>query len=105
MTDDGEKSSNVLNQVSLPIINRNQCNAPDWLDGAVTSNMICAGYAAGSKDSCQGDSGGPLTCQNKGVWYLEGVISWGEGCAQPKQPGIYVRLTRYVSWVTQVADD
>ena len=89
-------------QVSLPIINRNQCNDPDWLDGVVTSNMICAGYAAGGKDACQGDSGGPLVCEKNGVWYLQGVVSWGDGCALPNEPGIYTRVTRYVSWIGQV---
>ena len=57
-------------------------------------SMFCA--AGIGKDSCQGDSGGPVV---DGNGYLVGVVSWGEGCAQPDYPGVYARLWDHRDWI------
>lgn len=64
----------------------------------VTDNMICAGSFFGGKDSCQGDSGGPLICNGK----LQGIVSWGIGCAYSYYPGVYTKVANYVSWIQWV---
>ncbi|XP_024915703.1 trypsin-3 [Cynoglossus semilaevis] len=61
----------------------------------ITQNMICAGSQNGGKDSCQGDSGGPLICNGK----LEGIVSWGIGCAYAYYPGVYTKVQNYLSWI------
>ncbi|XP_066986868.1 clotting factor G beta subunit-like isoform X7 [Macrobrachium rosenbergii] len=85
----------VLNEVDVPILTNEACGQSYY--GLVTSNMICAGYASGGKDSCQGDSGGPLVVEDSGRWVLVGITSWGNGCARPGNPGVYTRVTRYIS--------
>merc|ERR1712002_1049965 len=58
---------------------------------SITDSMICAGNPG--KDSCQGDSGGPLITDEGGYYSQIGVVSWGEGCADPRFPGVYARVT------------
>ncbi|OXB56671.1 hypothetical protein ASZ78_013117 [Callipepla squamata] len=49
----------------------------------------------------QGDSGGPLSCRHEEVWYLVGITSWGEGCARPRQPGVYTKVVEYSDWILE----
>ena len=62
----------------------------------VTNEMICANSIDG-KNACQGDSGGPLICLENGLPVLTGVTSFGEKCGKP--PGIFTRVTSYLSWI------
>ena len=84
---------------ALPFVPRTVCNSTQAYDGRITANMICAGVRAGGKDSCQGDSGGPLTFGTGPSSKLAGVVSWGDGCAQPDKVGVYTRVPNYVGWV------
>lgn len=48
--------------------------------------MICAAPRRGGRDVCNGDSGGPLMVGTPAGWRLEGIVSFGIGCARPGLP-------------------
>jgi secreted trypsin-like serine protease len=99
-TAEGGETSNVLRQVSVPIVNNDTCRSfEDY--GHLTENMFCAGNAEGGQDACQGDSGGPIFMMFDGTPTQVGIVSWGIGCARPNAPGVYTRLSRYVGWVRE----
>ncbi|XP_045102250.1 serine protease svh-1-like isoform X3 [Portunus trituberculatus] len=92
--------SKVLQSALLPILPRSTCQA-DYVYGPVrlTQGMYCAGYLEGGVDTCQGDSGGPMVCLVEGRHTIVGITSWGHGCARPNKPGVYTKLTHYLSWL------
>lgn len=47
------KTSNNLNYVAVPLIERSRCNAAYIYNGMILPTMICAGDLAGGIDSCQ----------------------------------------------------
>jgi secreted trypsin-like serine protease len=71
---------------------------PGGMDGTYdATSMLCAGEAQGGRDACQGDSGGPLVARGR----LIGLVSWGIGCGQAGNPGVYMRvshLMRTLGW-------
>lgn len=67
------------------------------------ASMLCAGIALGGVDTCQGDSGGPLAINDGEDWFLAGITSWGDGCAEANFPGLYTRVTSYLGWILQNA--
>ncbi|XP_036905195.1 trypsin-like [Sturnira hondurensis] len=79
--------------LDAPILSSRACNSA--YPSQITDNMICVGFLGGGKDSCQGDSGGPVVCNGQ----LQGIVSWGYGCALKGRPGVYTKVCNYVSWI------
>ncbi|XP_066457443.1 cationic trypsin-3-like [Eleutherodactylus coqui] len=92
----GDKSRNVLQCGEATVLSSSECNKA--YPGQITSNMICAGFLEGGKDSCQGAAGGPLVCN--GV--LQGIASFG--CAGGK-PGVYSKFCNYVTWIKETINE
>lgn len=102
-TSEGGASASRLQQVSVPIVSNATCNQSQSYNGRVDTTMLCAGYAAGGKDSCQGDSGGPLFVPYGATWGLAGIVSWGDGCARAYKYGVYTRVGIFTDWVQREA--
>ena len=51
-----------------------------------------------------GDSGGPMVVRRErdDRFVLGGIISWGIGCAEPNQPGVYTRISEFRDWINQI---
>ncbi|EFO93130.1 hypothetical protein CRE_09997 [Caenorhabditis remanei] len=94
-----------LQAALIPIIDRFDCVNSSQIYTSMSRSAFCAGYLEGGIDSCQGDSGGPFACRREdGAFVLAGVISWGDGCAQKKQPGIYTMVAPYLSWINAIVN-
>merc|ERR1712002_86100 len=85
-----QKQAAVL---KIPILSDRDCK--NSYPGMITDAMFCAGYLEGGKDSCQGDSGGPVVCNGQ----LQGVVSWGYGCAEKDHPGVYAKVCIFNDWL------
>ncbi len=96
---EGGATSNLLQEVTIPIVSNATCQAGYAPNITILPTMLCAGLEAGQKDSCQGDSGGPLLVGGTGAWQQTGVVSFGIGCARPGKFGVYTRVSRYLDWV------
>ncbi|WP_115944479.1 serine protease [Amycolatopsis thermalba] len=97
-TSDGGARSDVLRKAEVPVISDSGCRAS--YSNYDSRSMVCAGYPEGKVDACQGDSGGPLVVGNT----LIGLVSWGDGCAQPGKPGVYTRVITYVNEIRSEAE-
>jgi len=98
--DEPGRSPAILRAASIPLIEWNACKNANFLyQEMVTETMTCAGFMTGGIDGCQGDSGGPLVKIVDGKATLLGVVSWGIGCAQPNNPGIYTNVAYELDWI------
>uniref|UniRef100_A0AAG5DRF8 Peptidase S1 domain-containing protein n=1 Tax=Anopheles atroparvus TaxID=41427 RepID=A0AAG5DRF8_ANOAO len=96
----------VLQEVTVPVIENKICETMYRSAGYIEHIphiFICAGWKKGGYDSCEGDSGGPMVIQRTDKRFLlAGVISWGIGCAEPNQPGVYTRISEFRDWINQI---
>nr|XP_014337648.1 PREDICTED: LOW QUALITY PROTEIN: mastin-like [Bos mutus] len=94
-----------LQEAEVPVMGNEVCNrhyqnsSADAARQIIKDDMLCAGSEG--RDSCQGDSGGPLVCSWNDTWVQVGIVSWGDICGHRDLPGVYTRVTSYVSWIHQ----
>ncbi|XP_044537656.1 transmembrane protease serine 11C-like [Gracilinanus agilis] len=82
--------SDILTPIQA--IELHQYSAHTWKEG---KHIFC------KKGNIErGDSGGPLvSSDSRGIWFLVGIVSWGDECALPNKPGVYTRVTSYRNWI------
>lgn len=53
----------------------------------------------------QGDSGGPLQIKNPNYLCMHlqiGVTSFGKFCGKKNLPGVYTKVSNYISWIEEI---
>jgi len=95
-TSSGGSASSTLREVTYPVISNSYCSS---MYSGITSRMLCSYQEGGGRDACQGDSGGPLAVEKNGEWFHVGIVSWGQGCAGNRAPGVYARTSALYSWI------
>uniref|UniRef100_A0A0K0G4U8 HGF/MSP/plasminogen-like protein (inferred by orthology to a C. elegans protein) n=1 Tax=Strongyloides venezuelensis TaxID=75913 RepID=A0A0K0G4U8_STRVS len=101
--DSDDKYSQFLKIANVPILDLKSCET-NRNNVLLDDSVICAGYDSGNIDACHGDSGGPLVCMYEGIYYLAGIVSWGEGCGEAGRPGIYTSVSNFISWIESVTN-
>ncbi|CAG2171781.1 unnamed protein product [Oppiella nova] len=94
--------STRMKHVELPVWLNDRCDEALY-DFDAKSKVFCTGHDQGGMDACQGDSGGPLMLRDEGDrrWRLVGVVSFGNECGLPNNPGVNTRVTEYLDWISE----
>ncbi|GHJ41738.1 trypsin-like serine protease [Streptomyces sp. TS71-3] len=102
-TENGPQQRYLL-KATVPFVDDTTCNNA-YSGDLVPSDEICAGYlSTGGVDTCQGDSGGPMfRADAGGEWVEVGIVSWGNGCAEPGYPGVYSQVSTFASAIDAAA--
>lgn len=94
-------NSQYLREAKVNLLDHSVCRGKEYYGNMITNNMICAAHPDWSQDACEGDSGGPLVCEVNERLFLFGIVSWGDGCAKERRPGVYTTVTNYNQWIRE----
>jgi secreted trypsin-like serine protease len=105
-----QEISNVLRQVNLNVISNAECEMAHSDERNLTyhnriypSMMCTTGGPHNERDSCSYDSGSPIIIPHEHHGdLLVGLVSWGEGCADPDFPAVNARVSQVSDWIDAV---
>lgn len=87
-----------LQEVNVTSLPQRTC-VRRWRGVPITRSMVCGVGDRAIQGFCSGDSGGPLVCDGA----LAGVVSFsGRRCGDPRTPDVYMRVSSFSDWITQV---
>ena len=110
--EDGRRRSSVhLQEVTLPIVDREECkNMFQEYQGRLptnimlTSQMFCAGTRKRrTGDACRGDGGGAFVMYGQARWVHVGIVSFGIGCDRGLY-GVYTNVGSFYDWIKSHTD-
>ncbi|MFI2614197.1 S1 family peptidase [Streptomyces sp. NPDC018584] len=101
---EGGAQQRYLLKATVPFVSDADCKAAYGAE-LTPGEEICAGnLAQGGIDTCQGDSGGPMFRKDEAGAYIQvGIVSWGNGCARPKFPGVYTEVSTFAADIEKAA--
>nr|CAD7411373.1 unnamed protein product [Timema cristinae] len=96
--------ADVLQKVKVQVVDNDKCR--EWYQSEgkkikIHDSQMCAGDETGGRDSCWADSGGPLMVGEGDQVMVVGIISTGIGCARPRLPGLYTRISDFILWIEE----
>jgi len=94
-----KKLATKTQEASLPLVSNKDCQ--EAMAGYEIDDGMCCAGGDGHGDTCTGDSGGPLVLKNGTEATLIGLSSWGVECNTKGYPGVFTRVSSYVSWLEQ----
>lgn len=101
--DDMESQPETLQVATFPI--RSYCYEDDDEQTVDEENEFCAGSKEDTTGMAQRDSGSPLVVEENGQVYALGITSRGGGpYTTPEAPGIFINISSYHDWITEVMD-
>jgi secreted trypsin-like serine protease len=101
---EGGPQQRYLLKATVPFVSDATCQQAYGSD-LVPGDEICAGFVQqGGVDTCQGDSGGPMFRKDdSGAFIQVGIVSWGQGCAEPGYPGVYSEVSTFAADIARAA--
>ncbi|KAF2880721.1 hypothetical protein ILUMI_25463 [Ignelater luminosus] len=107
-TVEGSKPSDVLKELSIPVIPYERCyeQVPPNFRRFITYDKVCAGVLDAGQSTCQGDSGGGLAFKNTNEkYFLRGIVSTSpatrERFCDSNQYGTYTLLSKYIDFIRE----
>lgn len=100
--EEGGDEPEILQEAEVQIVSNKACSKKYSHGSAILpSSVICAGVPEGGIDTCQGDSGGPIFRYEGKTPVVQGIVSFGRGCARKEYPGVYTRISHYIPWIEE----